>query len=868
MKYSNLASRSLVAGVLFSVFLGFTNLAMAWDPGAAQELTLVNQALEAEGVGPFLQEFNDMSSVTREILGQLVVSNVRVNVVGKTGVVAVTTNLSGLEGDLLFVADPNQGHFVAFKPTVAFKFSDILGNLGVREFNAALGSIDSIKFDDALLLFSRAGMDFNLNDLGNELAADLELGSFARDGQLGAPAGLSVLGNLDVGGSKFLTMAFAVVGFSEPKVLGRTSIEWSFDDAFSALVGGGSVSVPVISMEIGLPSFKPTFFGQLTLDREFDFTFGTVLGFDPRSNEYSTSVSMTSAVDFPISGDVLATTLGLESGYTISPTGVSSSDSISMSLADADGWDNAFGWGFLTIDAFNIGLNRTSSIEAGSPPDIAIEVVMGGSVRLGSKQVIASGAVAFGPAIVPTLIALEVDDGPNKVGSIGMEDVLTLFEAMTKQKMPDFPGMTLSGLEVGKGPRILLSEDLIDVYGKISILGQDVLVIERGMFDRSSGVDIYGYSNELDLGPVRFPTGEFKVLLTVSPKGIVGPDVKIIASTGSEGLFGASAVSSFELTTDGYRVASAFDLGDLFAMSYEYGISGLPQGATLNELNNIEASFSGSMASDVSAWINSSGKDAVRDAFGGILDQSEKAVRDIENAQAEVDRLVNSVNSKNSLIASQRASKQTCNQTSSGQTCTPWVSGGGCKAKKYGVCYKWDPISRGQSCHGWTVPNYPAQAVCASNNLAKETVILAAQAEIASLQGLQIGASQVLAAAKLAQAPLLRADAIINNILSNLAAPDVFSIQSATVSGSLSTAVATGGGDDSALDAVIVYTVGGNNQKTVQIRFSVMDAAYTAEQMSTLLADAFVTSLESQLGDDPVTQFIVDQAKETLRNLN
>ncbi len=874
MKIINLESRTFLAVALIAACFCFSNLAVAQQSSLDddQELVVLIDSLQADGMEEFAQEFNDMSVVISEGLGRLVVSDVRVDVAGKAGIIAVKTNLGGLEGDLLFVADANQGHFVAFKPTVEFRFSDILGNLGEPAFDAALATIDSIVFDDALLVFANSKVAFNLNDLDNALAADLDLESFSRGGQLGAPAGLSVLGNLDVSGSEFLTMAFAVVGFNEPKVLGRTSIEWSLAQAFKAMVSrSAGVAIPKVSMEIGLPSFKPTFFDQLTLDREFDFTFATVLGFNPSSNSFSTTVSMTSAVDFPIGDDVLATTLALASGYTISPTSVSSSDSITMSLADADGWDNAFGWGFLTIEDFRIGLNRTLSVAAGAAPKVSANVTAGGTVLLGSKRVTASGTAEFGPVIAVTQIGLEVDDGPDQVGSIAMEDLLTLFESMIQQQVPNFqmppyPGMRLSGLEVGQGPRILLSKSLIDVYGKMTILGQDVVTIERGKLDQSVGVDIYGYATELDLGPVQFPTGEFKVLMTVTPQGIVGPNVRIISSTGSEGLFGASAASYFELTTDGYRVASAFDLGDLFAMSYEYGVSGLPQDATLNDLNNIEASFSGSMDSDVSGWINSSGKDAVRDTFGGLFNLVEQSQRDLETAQAAVDDLAGKINSKNGSIAQLNNGYETCNQNMSVQTCWPYANTY-CKKKWRGNCVNWG-VDRGTSCRTDTVANAGARAQCAIRNTSRASSIALLVSERASIEALKVTADAAVASARLAQEPMAQAEEIINDILSNLAAPEVFSIQSATVSGALSTAVATGGADDSALDAVIVYTVGGNNQKTTKIRFSMMDAAYTAEQMSKLLADAFVTSLESQLGNDPATKFIVDQARETLRNLN
>ena len=128
-------------------------------------------------------------------------------------------------------------------------------------------------------------------------------------------------------------------------------------------------------------------------------------------------------------------------------------------------------------------------------------------------------------------------------------------------------------------------------------------------------------------------------------------------------------------------------------------------------------------------------------------------------------------------------------------------------------------------------------------------------------------AKAALDAAEAANGPMRQAQVVIDDLLGGLAALEVFSIQSASITGALSTAVATGGGDEYALDAGIVYTVADGQEKTATIRFSLMDAAYTAKQMSVLLADAFVASLESKLGDDPATQVIVDRAKETLENL-
>lgn len=827
----------------------------------AQSLSGALESLEAQGQGQFMNSFNDMSLVINRALGGLEVGTPRVEVDGRSGVVALPTNLMGMPGELIFVADDNQGaggHFLAFMPAAEFKFSDFVGGTGDQNFDTALSTLDSIKFDDALLVFANSAVNFNLAALDNGLATQLELDRFTTNGNLVDPGGVSIFGNFDVGASKFLSLAFEVVGFSEPSVLGRASVQWTLANALGTLVGSGARDIPELSMAINLPGFNPKFFGALDLNREFYFTFGAMLAFDPFKGTYATTVSMASAVDMPIGNDVLATTLALASTYAVSPASVSTTTSIGMSLADADGWEDAFGWGFLTINDFKIELaQKTASV----PPSSVTSVKMGGSVLLGSKEVTASSAAALGPVIVPTMVSLAVNDGPDEIGSIALSDLMSLFEAMTKQKMPAFPDMAVTGIAVGEGPSIRLAPALLEVQGKMTIFGQNVLTIERGDFDPATGVDLYGYSDTLDLGPLPFPSGEFKVLLKISPSGIVGPDI-VLTAPGD--MFGAST-QSLVLSTDGYKVVSSYDLGGLFNGSYEYGVSGLPQNANLSALQDMEAVFSASMASDVSGWINSSGKDAVQSSFSGLFDLIEQSTQALANANAEVEDLTSNISTLQAKISTLNNAKESCNQNTTRRDCVSWQEPY-CKSKWRGNCVKWGWKNQ-QSCNNVTVPDPGARAVCTGRNVTRTAEVVALEAEKASLAALKVTAKAALDAAEAANGPMRQAQVVIDDLLGGLAALEVFSIQSASITGALSTAVATGGGDESALDAGIVYTVADGQEKTATIRFSLMDAAYTAKQMSVLLADAFVASLESQLGDDPATQVIVDRAKETLENL-
>ena len=443
----------------------------------AQSLSGALESLEAQGQGQFMNSFNDMSLVINRALGGLEVGTPRVEVDGRSGVVALPTNLMGMPGELIFVADDNQGaggHFLAFMPAAEFKFSDFVGGTGDQNFDTALSTLDSIKFDDALLVFANSAVNFNLAALDNGLATQLELDRFTTNGNLVDPGGVSIFGNFDVGASKFLSLAFEVVGFSEPSVLGRTSVQWTLANALGTLVGSGARDIPELSMAINLPGFNPKFFGALDLNREFYFTFGAMLAFDPFKGTYATTVSMASAVDMPIGNDVLATTLALASTYAVSPASVSTTTSIGMSLADADGWEDAFGWGFLTINDFKIELaQKTASV----PPSSVTSVKMGGSVLLGSKEVTASSAAALGPVIVPTMVSLAVNDGPDEIGSIALSDLMSLFEAMTKQKMPAFPDMAVTGIAVGEGPSIRLAPALLEVQGKMTIFGHSYQIV-------------------------------------------------------------------------------------------------------------------------------------------------------------------------------------------------------------------------------------------------------------------------------------------------------------------------------------------------------------------------------------------------------
>ena len=155
----------------------------------------------------------------------------------------------------------------------------------------------------------------------------------------------------------------------------------------------------------------------------------------------------------------------------------------------------------------------------------------------------------------------------------------------------------------------------------------------------------------------------------------------------------------------------------------------------------------------------------------------------------------------------------------------------------------------------------PKRAACQAGNSPKYAAIAVKESEKRTLLISKEAATQTLKLAEAALAPIAKAESTIDDVISNLSAPNVFSIEEATISGELS--AAAGGGE---LDASITYKVGNSKTKTAQIKFKMTDFAYTAEQLAKILADAFVEVIQEEL-DDPAVEFLIEQAKSTLGNL-
>jgi len=770
---------------------------------------------------------------------------------GSRGVAVFETSLMGLDGVLFFALDTNQGaEFAAFLPSKTFNISNLMGDIGNKDFQNALEIFDGLKFDDALLVISGSGFDLDLDDFDSDTFGDLDLSKFAIDGDnLRSPAGVSILANFDVGKSDFLSLAFDSVGFDEEVVTGRISVEWNVEQVVQAMIGAGVSVLPKLTMEIDLPSFKPTLFGELEINEKIDFTFSAALSADETSNSFGTSVTMAAALDFPVGGDDIETVLALTKDFSLDNSGVSTTTAISIGIDDEDGYENAFGWDFLTINNFAVDMAQTLS--AGAPPEISNTLGLGGNVEIGTKTVIAYASMELGPVIMPDVISLEINDGPNKVGSIGFSDILSIFEEMVGQDIPEFPSMEFRGLEKGEGPSIFLSKDLIDVSGRMSLLGQDIVVIETGYFNAAEGIDIKGTAEKINLGPVEFPSGTFEAKLLFGANGIIGPNVNIAAEMD---LFGVTADSLMTLTTEGYEVSSAFSLGSAFGIASSFGTT-FPQGTNLSDLEDISASFSATMDSDISGWIDSSGKDAVKVIFNGLFNAIEASRKGVENAQDDVDDLTSLVSAASSEVSRISSNIQTCTQTF--RQCIPVVRSS-CQKKKWGTCIRWKVYT---SCNYRTVADVPKRAACQAGNSPKYAAIAVKESEKRTLLISKEAATQTLKLAEAALAPIAKAESTIDDVISNLSAPNVFSIEEATISGELS--AAAGGGE---LDASITYKVGNSKTKTAQIKFKMTDFAYTAEQMAKILADAFVEVIQEEL-DDPAVEFLIEQAKSTLGNL-
>jgi hypothetical protein len=378
------------------------------------------------------------------------------NVKTANGAMTADVHFIGINWNLLaYSGGGAKSTFIAFGPKKIFKFKDIFKKAPGIEL------LDTIKFDDQLLAFAVGDVEIESKDLPANARAIV--GKFFESSTftLKVPQGLTNFATFNLGNAKPLNDAIKFLGGKSAKVFTNISVIGNVLDNLL----DGKPPAPEIVMRADLPTFRPSIGGKITLPADVQFSLLSTLSLQGRKAKDSpTKRPIVKGVSMGFEGTTKFR-IGKQDVDINLETAIKQSTgapeiSVTASTFKDQPWKRAFGVKWLTIQDYRM----TFGQEADS-----VKVGIGGKTTFGKKSLdlftlAAVSAKTIGIPI-PEKINLAIDDGPDKVGSIGMRDIASVFLEMVKasggnknMKLPkQFPDIAIAGTKKGEGPNIALT---------------------------------------------------------------------------------------------------------------------------------------------------------------------------------------------------------------------------------------------------------------------------------------------------------------------------------------------------------------------------------------------------------------------------
>lgn len=226
--------------------------------------------------------------------------------------------------------------------------------------------------------------------------------------------GFEFVGIVDLGRSKDLKSAMKFLGAQSTNVRIDGSVS---PNIIKALVDKKTPK-PDITLTGLLPTFRPQIGNFIKVGAD------TQLGVTVSINPKKASLSFEGDTTFKIDKQMIDVTLSM--GIVIPVKGGKPKFPIEITIFENEPWNQAFGIPWMTVE------NYALSFEPGS--DGSVEVTMSGDTSFGSKHVLMTVGFVTGAETVglplPSELAFEVNDGKNKVGTIGLTDMVSVFNLM------------------------------------------------------------------------------------------------------------------------------------------------------------------------------------------------------------------------------------------------------------------------------------------------------------------------------------------------------------------------------------------------------------------------------------------------------
>ena len=514
---------------------------------------------------------------------------------------------------------------MGFGPKKIFKFKDIIKKVPGIEL------LDVIKFDNQMLAFAVGDVELSSDKLPGNVRAITDKFFQPGDYDLAVPAGLTNFATFNLGNAKILADAIKFMGGKSSLVATSVSIKGNLMDAILS----GSLPAPEISMIAALPEFRPSIGGKITLPANVQFSLFASLV----PSEKTAQLGFTGTTNFKIGKQVV--NLELENAIT-QQIGELPEFTMTATTFKGEPWKKAFGVKWLSIEDYKM--------EFGQQGD-AVKLGFGGKTSIGSKQfdIYALAAVAAKTAGIPILeiIELAVNDGPDKIGSISIKDIASIYLEMAKAvsgkkklKLPKgFPDIAIAGTKKGEGPYIKLALEAsgdagLDMSGALRVLGTNVATIDRAFIQGNSGIELRAKTANLGVGPFKFPKADIEMVLRAQNDEGDLEEPRLIFKAKGISLFGSKSEMGLTMRPTQFELKALQNFGSLFKFNF-LATTGEPI-ASIEHLAEVDLRLNASLSSDPGKWLRTSGKKAVETAFAAVRKDVDAATKDLKKAQAKV----------------------------------------------------------------------------------------------------------------------------------------------------------------------------------------------------------------------------------------
>ncbi|NKB21505.1 MAG: hypothetical protein GKS01_13510 [Alphaproteobacteria bacterium] len=533
-----------------------------------------------------------------------------------------------------------QSTFIAFGPKRIFKFKDIFKKAPGIEL------LDTIKFDNQLLAFAAGDVEVEAKDLPANARAVTDKLFGDSDYTLAVPQGLTNFASFNLGNAKPLNDAIKFLGGKSSKVYTTVSIIGNVLDNLLE----GKPPAPEIVMRADLPKFRPSIGNKIKLPADMQFSLLATLSLQGRKAKDSpTKRPIVKGVTMGFEGET-DFKIGKQKVNMVLETAITQGTgapevSVTASTFKGIPWKKAFGIPWMTIEDYRM----TFGGQGGT-----VDLGFGGKTTIGGKtfDVFASGQVGAETAgfPIPQEVRLALDEGPNKIASLGIKDIASIFVEMGKAigknkglKLPkDFPDIAIAGTKKGEGPYIAIKLEAsgsagIDMGGALRVLGTNLATVDRAFIQADEGIEIRAKTAKLGVGPIKFPQGDVELVARASAGDREFPLPKLIIKTRGLELFGSKSEFELVMQLNQFKLAALQNFGSLFKFNF-LASTGEPI-VSLEHLAKADFRLDASLSSDPGKWLRTSGKKAVQTAFAQVRKDVDAATKDITTAQKKVKKL-------------------------------------------------------------------------------------------------------------------------------------------------------------------------------------------------------------------------------------